>query len=223
MSGNVKYIAVARATDNAIVASYVQRGDSDEKGYVKALNDVLAAPDFSFKVTPNSRYRLTGDMNAFNFVVDKEKRVYVVITGTSYPERVAFLLLQDIMKRFKSDCGERSLSCGAGALNRKCNATFAKFATEYNDPKSKDKVLAVQSQVDDVKLTMHKNIDGMLSNLEKTSKIEEDTKRLQDQARLFDKQATKLKRRECWKSWKLTLIVGLLICLLIGLIIWVAT
>ena len=54
-------------------------------------------------------------------------------------------------------------------LNTQCTCALQ---LSYDDPKTKDKVKAVQAQVEDVKLTMHKNIDGMLKNLEKTNKIE---------------------------------------------------
>ena len=119
---NILYIAVARATDNVIVASLAQ--PDAEKAAVKKLREVLDAPDFSYKVTPNSRYRLTGDKLDFNFVVDKEKRVYVVITKCNYPERVAFAMLNEMMKQFRAQCGERSLSVGANGLSRKMKHFF---------------------------------------------------------------------------------------------------
>ena len=105
------------------------------------------------------------------------------------------------------------------ALNKRTEKLCSKLCSEYDDPSKKDKVKAVQAQVEDVKLTMHKNIDGMLKNLEKTNKIEEDTRRLQDQAKLFDNQARTLKRREQCKNWKLTAIIGLIITIIIVIII----
>ena len=134
-----------------------------------------------------------GDVNAFNFTADQQNRVYIVITVTTYPERLAFPMINELVPRFKAEFGDRSLACGEQALSKKCEKMFGRLCADYDDPTRKDKVAAVTAQVDDVKLTMHRNIDGMLSNLEKSSKIEEDTKRLQDQAKLFDKQARTLK------------------------------
>ena len=186
------------------------------------MREVLKAPDFQYKVTPGSRYRLVGDVNAFNFTTDNQNRVYIVITATTYPERLAFPMINELLRKFKEANGDRSLHCAEQALSKKCAATFKALCDDYEDPTRKDKVAAVAAQVDDVKLTMHKNIDGMLSNLEKANKIEEDTKRLQDQAKLFDKQARTLKRREQCKNWKLTCIIGGLILLVLIIILWSA-
>lgn len=220
MSGNIKFMAVARVSDKLMVVSYVhQKGDYNVEQYHSAVKEVLLAPDFQFKVTPGSRYRLVGDINAFNFTLDTQQRVYIVITTKDYPERLVFAMINEFIPQFRKDNGDKSLTCGEFALNKKCEKLASKLCADYDDPSKKDKVKAVQAQVEDVKLTMHKNIDGMLKNLEKTNKIEEDTKRLQDQAKLFDNQARTLKRREQCKNWKLTAIIALVIIIIITIIV----
>jgi hypothetical protein len=220
--GNIKFVAVARANDGTVVASYLpNKGDYEADKYFSAIAEVLGAPDFQYKVTPGSRYRLVGDLNAFNFTTDVQQRCYIVITVANYPERLVFPMINELIPQFKQEHGDRALTCEAGALNKKAEPLFSRLVKEYDDPASKDKLSQVQSRVEDVKLQMSSNIDGILRNLEKSEQIETDTQRLQDQARLFDKQAASLKRREQWKSWKLTLIIGGII--LIILIILIAT
>jgi len=171
------------------------------------------------QVTPGSRYRLVGDLSAFNFTTDVQQRVYIVITTPTYPERLVFPMINSLIPTFKQEFGEKALTCEAGALNKKAASMFSKLVEEYNDPTSKDKLSQVQAKVDNVKSTMHQNIDAMLSGLEKSEQIEQDTQRLQDSARLFDSQATTLKRREQWKNWKLTLIIGGIILLILIVLI----
>lgn len=218
-AGNIKFMAVARATDKVIVASYVaKKNDFNEEQYYNAVNEVLAAPDFQGKVTPGSRYRLVGDVNAFNFTTDSQQRIYVVITVTSYPERLVFpLILNEMIPKFKAEFGDKSLTCAANALDKSCARLFQKLCEDYDDPGKKDKVAQVQQQVNDVKSTMHNNINSMLDNLGKTEKIEQDTKRLQDQASIFDRQARVLKHRERCKNYKLTavLVIAVIIILII--------
>lgn len=101
-SGNIKYVAVARAADQVTVASYMpEKSDHNSEQYQNAVQEVLSAPDFIYKVTPGSRYRLVGDINAFNFTTDAQQRVYVVITLISYPERLVFPLINEIVPLFK--------------------------------------------------------------------------------------------------------------------------
>lgn len=221
-AANIKFVAVARAGDGKIVGAYLaQKGDYDVDKYHHAVQEVLSAPDFEHKVTPGSRYRLVGDINAFNFCADVQQRVYIVITVADYPERLVFPMINELIPAFKEDLGERALTCAEGALNKKVEPLFSRLVKEYNDPSTKDSVSRVQAKVEDVKLTMSNNIDGMLRSIEKSERIETDTKRLQDQARLFDKQAATLKRREQWKNWRLNLIIGSII--LVILIILIAT
>jgi hypothetical protein len=87
-------VAVARTVDRVMVASYVhQKGDHNLAQYNNAVQEVLAAPDFVDKVTAGARYRLVGEVNSFNFTVDNNGRVYIVITVTDYPGELLMRLL----------------------------------------------------------------------------------------------------------------------------------
>ena len=101
-SGNIKYVAVARASDQVTVASYMpEKTDHNADQYQNAVQEVLSAPDFVYKVAAGSRYRLVGDVNAFNFTTDAQQRVYIVITVINYPERLVFPLINEIIPQFK--------------------------------------------------------------------------------------------------------------------------
>jgi hypothetical protein len=148
-SGNIKFLAVARASDKTIVASYVaKKNDYNTEQYFNAVNEVLAAPDFQGKVTPGSRYRLVGDVNAFNFTTDSQQRVYIVITVTSYPERLVFpLILNEMIPKFKAEFGDKSLTALASSLDKACARLFQKLVEDFDDPGKKDKVAMVAQQV----------------------------------------------------------------------------
>lgn len=223
-SGNIKFVAVGRASDGELAAAYVaQKGDYEVDKYHNACREVLGAPDFQYKVTPGSRYRMVGDLMAFNFTTDVQQRVYIVITVANYPERLVFPMINELIPQFKQEFGDRALTCEKGALNKKVESMFSKLVKEYDDPSQKDKLSQVANKVEDVKLTMHSNIDSMLRNIDKSEQIETDTQRLQDQARLFDKQAATLKRREQWKNMRLSLIIGgIILLILIILIVYLA-
>jgi hypothetical protein len=179
---------------------------------------VLSAADFSNKVTPGGRYRLVGDVNAFNFCTDTDGRVYIVISAQSYPERLVFPMINDLILKFKSEFGAPSLTCVAGALDGKAKRMFQTLAEEFDDP-TKDKLTATIAQVEKVKSTMAGNIDNMLKNIDTATDIEESTQRLEDQARRFDSQARQLKNRELWKKYKVTCCIILAVILVLGVLI----
>jgi len=212
-SGNIKFVAVGRALNRDVVASYtVNKNDAAEQ-YHTAVREVLSAPDFSNKVSSGARYRLVGDVNAFNFTTDPEHRVYIVISAFDYPERLVFPMINDLVLKFKQELGPQSLSCAAGALDSKAKKIFQALAEEYDDPTKRDKLAQVQAQVQGVKLTMGKNLDNMLKNIDKAKDIEESSAQLQAQAAKFDEQAKTLKRRELCRKWQTT--AGIVIFLLI--------
>lgn len=93
---------MARASDQVTVASYMpEKADHNADQYQNAVQEVLSAPDFVYKVAAGSRYRLVGDVNAFNFTTDAQQRVYIVITVIDYPERLVFPLINEIIPQFK--------------------------------------------------------------------------------------------------------------------------
>lgn len=220
--GTIKFVAVARSEDQVTVASYMpDKGDHNAEQYQNAVKEVLSAPDFVYKVTPGSRYRLVGDVNAFNFTTDTEKRVYIVITAINYPERLVFPLINEIILQFKQDFGDKALRAEPNALSRKTEPMLSKLVKEYIDPTKKDKLAELNSKVEDVTSIMQGNLQGMLENRDHLVEVERTTQKLHEQAKLFDKQARTIKRQEQWKNLKLTLLIGGII--LIVIIILVAT
>ena len=219
-SGNIKYVAVARANDQVIIASHVaSKGDTNVSQYENSVKEVLSAPDFQYKVTQGSRYRLVGEVNAFNFTVDQQQFVYICITAIKYPERLVFPMLNSLAPKFKQEAGERALQCNPNELSKKVEGVFVNLLNEYDDPTKKDKLSSVMSTVEGVKLTMHNNIDGMLRNLDQTEQVERTTAKLHEQARLFDSQARTIKRQEQWKNMRMSLLIGGVALLIFILII----
>ena len=216
---DIKFIGVARSLDRTLVASLtVQRGDIQDQ-YHTAVREVLSAQDFAKKVTPGARYRLVGDINAFNFTTDAEQRVYIVIAAQAYPERLAFQLITELVQKFKQEFSAPSLTCVAGALDGKAKRLFTALAEDYDDPTKRDRLAQVHAQVQDVKGVVAQNLDKVLGNITQASEIEESSKRLSDQAQRFDMQARTLKNRELWRKYKITCFIGLGVLVLIGILI----
>lgn len=217
--GNIKFVAVGRALNRDVVASLtVGKNDSSEQ-YHTAVREVLSAPDFSNKVSSGARYRLVGEVNAFNFTTDPEHRVYIVISAFDYPERLVFSMINELVIKFKQELGPQSLTCPAGALDSKARKLFQVLADEYDDPTKRDKLMQVQAQVQGVKLTMGKNLDSMLKNIDKARDIEESSAQLQAQAAKFDEQAKTLKRRELCRKWQTTFAIVFFLALVVTVLV----
>ncbi|GBG31460.1 Vesicle-associated membrane protein, putative [Hondaea fermentalgiana] len=217
--GRIKFVAVARADDGKLVASYLpSRADSDVEKYHHAVHEVLCAPDFQHKVKPGSRYRLVGDINAFNFTTDTQQCVYIVITVANFSEKFVFPLINELIPAFKDACGDEATSCEEGALSKKVEPSFARLVRAYDNPSS-DKIASLQAKVGDIAVSVGDSIGGALRNINKAEQLEEQTMRLQDEAELFHKQTNQLKRHEQWRKWKMNIVIGGILLLIIVIII----
>ena len=83
-------------------------------------------------------------------------------------------------------------------------------------PSSPDRVSAVQAQVDTVTNTMRENVTVMVSNMERTSQLEDSTAQLATQARAFHQTSRQTRKHFWWQLCKQRiLIIGLFVALLL--------
>ncbi|OQR99240.1 hypothetical protein ACHHYP_07153 [Achlya hypogyna] len=209
---NVKFLAVARAGDKTIVASYAHtKKDKEETPkYLDMLGKVLKAPTWKQQVTPNSRHTLDCEPNKFHFTMDNDEIVYCAITAADYPIRLAFKLItavqEDVAAKFAAKIGPAK----EASLDKDVAKSFGTIATTYDDRTKVDKIAEVMAQVDAVKSTMQENIQVVLSNTEKMETVEQKSNDLSEQAKVFRNTGKSLSRAMWWKNLKLTIAVGLL-------------
>ncbi|KAH9256134.1 hypothetical protein BASA81_005910 [Batrachochytrium salamandrivorans] len=194
------------------------RGDTPEH-YHGVVGELLSAPDFANKVSPGGRYHLVGEINAMNFTIDTEHRIYMVITACDYSERLVFQMINELVLSFKREFNTVSLTCGSGSLDGKAKRLFTALRDDYDDPSKKDKLAGVTMQVEGIKLTMGKSLDTMLQNIDRATDIEESSKRLQDQASKFEVQATTMKRRELCRKYQTTAAILCFVAIVVTIII----
>ena len=90
---------------------------------------------------------------------------------------------------------------------------------KYDDLSKVDKTSKVLGQVDAVKSKMQDNIAGMLKNTEKAETLAEKSDQLNEQASVFKKRSTDLKKQMQWKNLKMTLILGGVVLLILIVIL----
>ena len=84
-----------------------------------------------------------------------------------------------------------------------------------------DKLYETRIEVDKVKDIMYHNIDIMVNeNTQKTKELETKTNTMTDSALEFKKQSKRLRQKEMWKKYKLNLIIGMIVFVIILIIIF---
>jgi hypothetical protein len=142
---------------------------------------------------------------------------FAVITGLGYPSRVAIAMLQELYKEFMGKfASEAKTATADNILSKKGKKVLQDMCTKYDDLSKVDKSAALLGKVDEVKSTMQDNIAGMLKNTEAAESLAEKSDQLNEQASVFKKKSTDLRKQMQWKNMKMTLLLaGVIIVILV--------
>jgi len=217
---NIKFIAVARATDKAVVASILTDPNNSKRDeYYDMLGKVLRASTWADQVKPESRHTLECDPNKFHFQADSSDRVFIIIADMAYPVRVAFELIQELRSTITPQYGDKILSVPEGGLDSTCKKMLKEIAKKFDDPSKTDKLSRVQDQVAGVTSVMQDNIKTVLASSEKLENIEEKSDGLSQQALVFKNQGVKLRKAMWWKNCKMKIMLAAIVILILTVII----
>jgi vesicle-associated membrane protein 7 len=146
-----------------------------------------------------------------------------VVTGLRYPSRVATQMLTETYGDYIPALGEKSKTAPPNSLHKASKPILTRFCQKYSDVQSVDKASALIGKVEGVKVQMQDNIASMLQNMEQTEAISDQANHLNEQASVFKKKSTDLKRHMKCKNLKMTLIIsglilGILLIILVPMI-----
>jgi len=156
--------------------------------------------------------------------VDGDGLCLAVITGLKYPSRIAIQMLMELHKTFTNKFGFQFKSATANSLTKKSKPLLVEVCKKYDDLTKVDKGANLLAKVDEVKTSMQGNIAAMLVNSEQAEGLAAQSEQLNEQANVFKKKSTQLKKNMWWKNLKLTillvlLVVGILAVILVPLIL----
>jgi t-SNARE complex subunit (syntaxin) len=142
-----------------------------------------------------------------------------VITGLGYPSRVAIQMLQELYTQFNAKYGSEAATAGTDAFTKKAKTMLKDICVKYDDLKKVDKTAGILGKVDEAKSTMQSNIAGMLKNTEAAESLAEKSDQLNEQASVFKKRSTDLRKQMAWKDLKMTLLIGGIVVIILIIII----
>lgn len=210
--GNLCFIGVARIVDRCVVASLAYNSTVDLAGVKKVLEQKMgmqAGNHYSF---------VTGAM-AWHLMADSEGRIYIAITASSYPTRVAAQCVDDLSRTFVAKAGDKSMTCKEKALDKACKNLFEKLCAKYDNLNEVDVLSGVTAKVESVKLVMQENVELALQNCVTLESIEEKAEQLQQQAGVFKKTAKDIKNKMWWKNLKMKLAIAFIILAMFGIVL----
>lgn len=118
-------------------------------------------------------------------------------------------MLQELYGEFMAQFeNEAKTATGEGVLNKKAKPILTAACTKYDDVNKVDKAAALLGKVDEVKSSMQSNIADMLKNTEQAESLAEKSDQLNEQASVFKKKSSDLRKQMACKNLKMTLLLG---------------
>jgi len=129
-------------------------------------------------------------------------------------------MLQELYGEFNSKYGSEAATAGTDAFTKKAKTLLKDTCAKYDDLTKVDKTAGLLGKVDEAKSSMQSNIANMLKNTEQADSLAEKSDQLNEQASVFKKRSTDLRKQMAWKDLKMTLLLGgIVIIILIAIIV----
>lgn len=138
-----------------------------------------------------------------------------VVTGLSYPPRVASQMLQELYTDFMSKFASDITSVRDSALDNKAKKTLSCVCKKYDDLNSVDQISSLRGQVDVVKSTVQDNIAQQLDSMDTIDSLATKAEDLTADAAVFKNSSKKLRKQMAWKNLKMSLICGGIVVLIL--------
>ena len=115
--------------------------------------------------------------------------VGVAFADAPYPARAAFGVVGKALDDFRAAAGAswRDAAADTGVGDATCDAAVAK----YQDPAAADRLTAIQRDLDETKVVLHKTIESVLARGEKLDALVDKSADLSLASQMFYKQARK--------------------------------
>jgi len=138
---------------------------------------------------------------------------YLALISENYPERRVFQMIDE----FKKD-NIHLLVDEKGELNKPGKQALKSIVQQYEN--EKDKISEINGDINEIKIEMHNNVKRVLANTEDLQSLDAKANKIKDNANIFKKDATNLKRKTFWQNCKWTIImVSVVIALLLIIVV----
>ena len=132
-------------------------------------------------------------------------------------------MLIELYGEYSSEFALQAKSATTNSLTEKSKSTLQAKCKKFDDLSNVDKTSAIIGKVDEVKVQMQDNISAMLKNTEQAESLAERSDQLNEQASVFKKKSTDLRKQMRCKNLKMTvilvgLVAGVLAIILVPLI-----
>ena len=213
----IKYLLIGDSSTNKIITEFTS-GNAQPKTK-KEINQIFNKLCKSTNKKLDERNKITSKDENYYFTFTRPDLIFIILAQNDYPERYIFELIQKI--------NEENIPTMVNDETRELNPSGRQalklLIDVYQDPKNMNRLSDIQSDVDSIKVDMKQNINKMVENVEDVNDLQNKSEALKMETSDYKKNAVEIKQITWWQNFKLWLIIGGVVLLLILLIIWMAS
>ena len=213
----IKYLLIGDSSTNKIITEFTA-GNAQSKTK-KEINQIFNKLCKSTNKKLDERNKITSKDENYYFTFTRPDLIFIILAQNDYPERYIFELIQKI--------NEENIPTMVNDETRELNPSgrqaLKQLIDVYQDPKNMNRLSDIQSDVDSIKVDMKQNINKMVENVEDVNDLQNKSEALKMETSDYKKNAVEIKQITWWQNFKLYLIIGGVVLLLILLIIWMAS
>ncbi|CAD8112267.1 unnamed protein product [Paramecium sonneborni] len=207
MPNSLKYLVIYRQDTEKLIASYLIESGSEELFKNESSKVCLELKRNQLRI--EERQKVDSANGSWFCKIDDKGLFYLILGISTYPERHAYALIQEIQTEF-SKLGNDSFRDDA-SLKLHIKKPLKDLGLKYNDLVSLDKIYQAQQNVDQTKIVMEDNIKSMINNGQQLDVLSIKAEDLNKNAKSFAKNANELAQIMYWRNMKLKIIIGLII------------
>jgi hypothetical protein len=213
----IKYLLIGDSSTNKIITEFTA-GNAQSKTK-KEINQIFNKLCKSTNKKLDERNKITSKDENYYFTFTRPDLIFIILAQNDYPERYIFELIQKI--------NEENIPTMVNDETRELNPSgrqaLKQLIDVYQDPKNINRLSDIQSDVDSIKVDMKQNINKMVENVEDVNDLQNKSEALKMETSDYQKNAVEIKRITWWQNFKLWLILGGVVLILILLIILIAS
>ena len=206
----IKYLLIGDSSSGQKLTEYSTTTSTKTKDEIDKIFAKIC------KTTPgkfDERNKITSKTQNYYFITFQPSITYLVLVSNTYPERLVFELIDKI----NQDNIPKMINEETKEINAQGRQALKNLVDIYQD----NIINSIQNDVNDIKLDMKDNIKKMVDSIEDTSKLEQSAENLREESKSYKDTAAEIRRLTFWQNMKLWIILGGVILLLIGLILFI--
>ena len=212
----IKYLLIGDSSTNKIITEFSSENYQPNK---KQINQIFTKLCKTPNKNLNERNKIISKHENYYFTFCLPYLVYLVLVNNQYPERYVFELIQKI----NDEKIPTMVNDDTKELNPSGRQELKKLISDFQDTRNISSIVDLQGDVDDIKVDVRDSLNKMVQNVDDVNTLQGKSEALRYESMDYKQNSYDLKRFTFWQNFKMWIILGGIILILVIILIWIAS